>query len=146
MIKWEKLHWFLKFLIPDLHVSDPDRDKLDELMNSVDLSTYGIERTKLGYTIGLDSSETEVDPANPNPRGAHGAEEQLDPLDEIIKNFNERYFQGWEATPEEQRVKLIALNRRIVAHPDYSAKVLNNPDLQNRDLAFNKIIEEVSPV
>lgn len=143
MLKWEKLHWFLKFLIPDLKVTDPDADALDELMNSVDLSTYGIERTRLGHSIILDASETVVDPANPNPRGAHGGEEQVDPLDEIIRTFNERFFQGWEATPEEQRVKLIALNRRIMEHPDYEAKVVGNTDTQNRDLAFNKIVEDV---
>lgn len=143
MVKWEKLHWFLKFLIPDLKVVDPKADALDELMNSVDLSTYGLERTKIGHTIGLDSSETEIDPTNPNPRGAHSEEEQFDPLDEIIKTFNERFYGGWEATPEEQRVKLVALNKRVVDHPDYHAKVLNNFDEQNRDLAFNKIVEDV---
>ncbi len=41
-VNWEMLHWFLKFLIPKLKVKDPDQDKLDELLNSVDLSTYGL--------------------------------------------------------------------------------------------------------
>jgi type I restriction enzyme R subunit len=30
-----------------------------------------------------------------------GGDELKDPLDEIIKAFNERWFQGWEATLEE---------------------------------------------
>ncbi|TDP79293.1 type I restriction enzyme R subunit [Aquabacterium commune] len=46
-VNWEMLHWFLKFLIPKLKVKDPDQDKLDELLNSVDLSTYGLERSRL---------------------------------------------------------------------------------------------------
>ena len=29
MLIWEKLFWFLKFLIPKLKVNDPDSDKLD---------------------------------------------------------------------------------------------------------------------
>jgi type I restriction enzyme, R subunit len=36
---WEKLYWFLKFLIPKLKVKDKDQDELDALLESVDLST-----------------------------------------------------------------------------------------------------------
>ncbi|MEM9723812.1 MAG: hypothetical protein AAGA10_31425, partial [Bacteroidota bacterium] len=31
----------------------------------------------------------------------------------------------------------------IQEHPDFLSKFANNPDLQNRDLAFGKIFEEV---
>lgn len=140
---WEKLFWFLKFLIPKLIIVDPGQDTLDELLNSVDLSTYGLERVKLNVAIGLDASETEVDPQNPNPRGAHGGEIDKDPLDIIISTFNERWFQGWEATPQEQRVKFLSLAEKMKAHPDYKEKFENNQDAQNRDIAFNKIFEEV---
>ncbi|WP_245985358.1 type I restriction endonuclease subunit R [Epilithonimonas hominis] len=47
MISWEKLFWFLKFLIPKLKIDDNDNDLLDKLLESVDLSTYGLERVKL---------------------------------------------------------------------------------------------------
>ncbi len=143
IVVWEKLFWFLKFLIPKLKVTDPDKKQIDELLEKVDLSTYGLERVKLNHTIGLDDSEAEVDPQNPNPRGAHGGEEDKDPLDEIIRQFNERWFQGWSATPEEQRVKLIHLAESIKAHPDFSEKYKNNPDTTNREIAFAKIFEEV---
>ena len=36
MLPWEKLFWFLKFLIPKLKVQDPESDLLDELLDSVD--------------------------------------------------------------------------------------------------------------
>ena len=140
---WEKLFWFLKFLIPKLIIADPDKDKLDELLNSVDLSTYGLERVKLNASIGLDSSETELDPQNPNPRGAHGDDTTEDPLDLIVRSFNERWFQGWDATPEEQRVRFIHLAESMRSHPDFKEKYKENPDQQNRDLAFKKIFEEV---
>lgn len=143
IVVWEKLFWLLKFLIPKLKVTDPDKKQIDELLEKVDLSTYGLERVKLNHTIGLDDSETEVDPQNPNPRGAHGGEEDRDPLDEIIRQFNERWFQGWSATPEEQRVKLIHLADSIKAHPDFNEKYKNNPDTTNREIAFEKIFEEV---
>lgn len=143
VLQWEKLFWFLKFLIPKLIITDTDIDKLDELLNAVDLSTYGLERVKLNESIILDESETELDPQNPNPRGAHGNDKEEDPLDLIINSFNERWFQGWEATPEDQRIKFVTLGKYIQAHPDYQTKVADNRDVLNRDLAFKKILDEV---
>lgn len=143
VLKWEMLFWFLKFLIPKLVIEDPDRDALDELLNSVDLSTYGLERVKLNVNIGLDAAETELDPQNPNPRGAHGSDIEDDPLDLIILAFNERWFQGWEATPEEQRVKFVNLAQSMRTHPDFKEKYSENTDTQNRNIAFNKIFDEV---
>ena len=143
VLDWEKLFWFLKFLIPKLIVISRGDVLIDELLESVDLSSYGLERTKLNHSIGLDDSNSEVDPQNPNPRGAHGTKEETDPLDEIIRSFNEKWFHGWEATPEDQRIKFITLSRYIQAHPDYQSKVADNKDVQNRDLAFKKILDEV---
>jgi type I restriction enzyme R subunit len=143
VLVWEKLFWFLKFLIPKLIVIDPDQKLMDDILESVDLSTYGLERTKLNHSIGLDDSATELNPQNPNPRGAHGGEEEKDPLDEIIKSFNERWFHGWDATPEDQRVKFITLSKHIQAHPDFQSKVADNLDIQNRELAFKRILDDV---
>jgi type I restriction enzyme R subunit len=143
VLKWEKLYWFLKFLIPKLPINNPDIDALDELLSSIDLSTYGLERVRLNETIGLDDSESIVDPQNPNPRGAHGKDEDLDPLDLIINSFNEKWFQGWEATPDDQRVKFISLTKSIQTHPDFQTKVAENTDEQNKNLAFQKILDDV---
>ena len=141
-VPWEMLYWFLKFLIPKLNVKDPEQDVLDELLDSVDLSTYGLERVKLQHAIPLDDSESELDPQNPNLRGAHTGEEQKDPLDEIIRVFNERFFAGWEATPEEQRVKFINIARHVMNNPNYHAHVVDNQDEQNRRLALEKLINQ----
>ncbi|BAP32667.1 restriction endonuclease type I [Chryseobacterium sp. StRB126] len=142
MVSWEKLFWFLKFLIPKLKIEDKEQDALDQLLESVDLSTYGLERVKLNTSISLDDSETELTPQNPNVRGAHG-EAEKDELESIINGFNERWFQGWEATPEDQRVKFISLSKSVQAHPDFNMKVAQNTDEQNRDLALKKILDEV---
>ena len=82
-------------------------------------------------------------PQNPNPRGAHGTEKETNPLDEIIRNFNERWFGGWSATPDEQRVKFINIVESIKQHPDFEAKYKNNPDPHHRGLAFEKMLMEV---
>jgi len=143
MVNWEKLFWFTKFLIPHLIIVIPGKAELDALLETVDLSSYGLERVKLNAGIGLDDSDSEVDPQNANPRGAHGKEIEKDELDLIIKSFNEKWFQGWEATPEDQRVKFVNLARKIKEHADYTSKYQNNEDIQNRDIAFNKIFEDV---
>ncbi|WP_215222678.1 type I restriction endonuclease subunit R [Echinicola shivajiensis] len=143
VVDWEKLFWFLKFLIPKLIVKTKDDVLIDELLESVDLSTYGLERTKLNQSIDLDDENSEVDPQNPNPRGAHGGDDDKDHLDEIIRNFNDRWFQGWDATPEEQRVRFIALTKDVQKHEDFQTKVVDNPDMQTRDLAFKKILDDV---
>lgn len=143
LVKWEMLFWYLKFLIPKLIVKDPEKDALDELLNSVDLTTYGLERTRVNAKIDLDDDNSEFDPQNSNPRGAHGGDEDKDTLDEIIQAFNERWFQGWDATPEEQRVKFVNLGQHVKDHPDFEDKYLNNPDTQNRELAFRKILDDV---
>lgn len=143
IVAWEKLFWFLKFLIPKLKVNDPDADTIDELLESVDLSSYGLQRVKLNHTIKMDEADAELDPQNPNPRGAHGGDQQTDPLDDIIRTFNERWFQGWSATPEEQKVKFINIAESIKQHPDFEAKYQNNPDPHNRELAFEKMLKEV---
>ena len=140
-VNWEMLHWFLKFLIPKLKVKDPEQDKLDELLNSIDLSTYGLERSRLEAKIGLDASETELEPQNPNLRGVHSGPGDKDPLDEIVRAFNERHFAGWEATPEEQRVKFVNIAKHVMAHADYKAQVEDNPDTQNRQLALERLIQ-----
>ncbi|MCX2562988.1 type I restriction endonuclease subunit R [Acetobacter thailandicus] len=140
---WEKLFWFLKFLVPKLNIKDPNQDALDDLLEAVDLSSYGLERTKLNQTIGLDTSEAELDPQNPNPRGYREGEVQEDPLEEIIRSFNERWFQGWSATPEEQRIKFLNIVESVQAHPDFEKKFDENSDPYSRTLAFEKIMREV---
>ncbi|MCY7327589.1 MAG: type I restriction endonuclease subunit R, partial [Saprospiraceae bacterium] len=143
VVKWEKLFWFLKFLTPKLLIKDPTTEAMDEILNSVDLSTYGLERVKLNTTIDLDATETEVDPQNPNPRGVHNTEEQEDSLDLIIESFNLRWFQGWDATPDEQRVKFVNIAQKMRSHPDFKTKYAGNPDAQNADIAFRQMFEDV---
>jgi len=139
-INWEKLYWFLKFLIPKLAIPK-EHDKEDDLLNAVDLSTYGLQRMKLNETIKLDEDESELDPQNANPRtGGVEGEVEKDPLDLIIRAFNERYFEGWDASPEEQKVKFVAVARFIKDNPNFEKQVLNNEDTQNRNLAFEQMV------
>ena len=143
VLDWEKLYWFLKFLIPKLNVKTSQDELIDELLESVDLATYGLQRTRLNHSIGLDDEGTDLDPLNPNPRGAHGGDEETDPLELIISTFNERWFHGWESTPEDQRMKFVQISKHVQAHKDFQSKFADNPDVQNRELALKKILDDV---
>lgn len=139
-IAWEQLYWFLKFLIPKLKVKDPVGKEVDELLDSVDLSTYALQRIKLNERVELDAAETFLDPENPNVRGYHEGGSDESPLDEIIRIFNERWFSAWDATPEEQRVKLVGILKHVRDNPAFAPQVLNNPDQQNRAIALQSLI------
>ena len=110
------------------------------VLESVDLSTYGLERVRLNQHIELDIAETELEPENPNVRGHHGGEEEESPLDDIIRHFNECWFSAWDATPEEQRVKLIASAESLRKSAVYKKLTVGNADEQNRKLAQESII------
>lgn len=62
---WERLFWFLRFLIPELKVKSKNDDELKDLLNSIDLNTYGARRTALNQHIELDSGESTIDPLAP---------------------------------------------------------------------------------
>ena len=141
-IQWEQLHWFLKFLIPKLKVKDTEGPKVDALLESVDLSTYALERVKLNQSIELNEADTELDPENPNVRGYHDGGGEESPLDEIIRIFNERWFSAWDATPDEQRIKLVSILKHVKANPDFENQVLNNADKQNRAIALQSLITQ----
>ncbi|MFW5804936.1 MAG: type I restriction enzyme subunit R domain-containing protein, partial [Bacteroidales bacterium] len=142
MPSWEKRFWFLKFLIPKLIVKDKEANDLHSLMEAVSLESYGIKRVKLGSNISLEDEESSVEPQTPRPRGVH-EEPEKDPLDLIVRSFNEKWFDGWEATPEEQRVKFVKLAENIRKHPDFEVKYKQNPDPETKKLAFNKIFDDV---
>ena len=141
-LSWEKLYWFIKFLVPKLQVKTNETDPVDELLESIDLSTYGLERVQLNQQIELEAEDSELEPENPNVRGFHGGEEELSPLDQIIQNFNERFFSAWDATPEEQKVKLVNILEHVQNNPAYQDQVLNNPDEQNRRIALSSLINQ----
>lgn len=142
ILEWEQLFWLLKFTIPKLKVLDKQANELDALLESVDLSSYGLVRTKVNETIALTENKGELAPQNPNPRGAHQSEKESEFLDNIVADFN-LHFEGWDATPDETRVLLLQIARGISEHKDYQSKYADNTDPHTRDKAFALIFEEV---
>lgn len=141
---WEKLFWFLRLLIPQLIVSGPGIDDIKDLLDSVDLNTYGLRRTALNETIVLDAGESTIDPLKPTMvNGGPGEDPVKDPLDEIIKEFNEHWFNGWDATPADQKEKLVNIAKAIAADENYRKLVIGNPDQQAVEEAMGTIIDRI---
>ena len=144
VVDWEKLFWFLRLLIPQLIVTGPGMDDIKDLLDSVDLNTYGLRRTALNETIVLDAGESTIDPLKPTMVNAGPTDEpEKDPLDEIIKEFNEHWFRGWEATPDDQKEKLVNITKAVVNDADYQNLVIGNPDQQAVEAAMAMIIDRV---
>ena len=143
MKEWEKLFWFLRFLIPGLHVDVPGRDDLRDLLDNVDLNTYGLRRTGLNEQIVLDAEETKLDPNKPAMAGAGSGEIERDWLEEIIRIFNESHFKGWNATPDDQKAKLISIVQAITRDKDYTEQVVDNPDAEAVEATLNRIIDRI---
>ena len=143
MKEWEKLFWFLRYLIPGLHVTNNGDDGLKDLLDSVDLNTYGLRRTALNEAVILDASETTIDPLKPTMVNAGSEEEVKDPLDEILKEFNQRWFNGWDATPDDQKMKMISVAQAVAEDEDYKSLVVGNPDQQAVDDLMVQIIDRI---
>lgn len=142
-MNWEKLFWFLKFSIPKMVVKQKEDELLDELLDSVDLFTYGIERVRLNEELKLEDEASVIAPNNSNPREGHDGEEKT-ALELIIKDFNERWYANWEGTPEDKRQFFHTFLDKIQQHPDYQTKYVNNQDYHTRDIAYEKIMDDVA--
>ena len=144
MPDWEKLFWFLRYLIPSLHIDKTGGIDLSDLLDSVDLNTYGLRRTALNETITLDAGETVVDPNKPVMVNAGGNDEEpTDPLDKILKDFNERWFKGWDATPDDQKAKMVNVAKAVADDEDYQTLVVGNPDQQAVEAAMIAIVDRI---
>ena len=142
VLDWEKLFWYLRYLIPDLHVDSTGED-IKDLLDNIDLNTYGLRRTALNETIGLDAGEATLNPNKPVMVNAGDDDNDKDPLDKILAEFNERWFKGWEATPEDQKAKLLSISKAVTENEDYQNLVVGNPDQQAVDDLMAKIIDGI---
>ena len=74
---------------------------------------------------------------------AGGDDEPKDPLDQILAEFNERWFKGWDAAPDDQKAKLIGVAKAVADDEDYKALVVGNPDQQAVDAAMAIILDRI---
>lgn len=140
---WEKMYWYLRHLIPQLRVPENGGIDISDLLDKTDLNTYCLSRTALNEKIELDAEEAVVNPLAPTMVNAGGADEDRTPFDIILQHFNERHMNGWDATPEEQRTKVIRVAELVRANARYLSQVVGNPDTEAADRRFRDIIDEI---
>ena len=109
---------------------------MSDLLDLTDLNTYCLNRTALNVHIALNSDETVLDPLAPKMVSAGGKKDDRPPFDIILEHFNKRYFQGWEATPEEQRTKVIKIAQLVTQASQYRNMVVGNPDTEATERTF----------
>ncbi len=64
-------------------------------------------------------------------------------MDEILKEFNQRWFNGWDATPDDQKMKMISVAQAVAEDEDYKSLVVGNPDQQAVDALMVQIIDRI---
>ena len=125
---WEKMYWYLRHLIPQLRVPENGGIDVSDLLDKTDLNTYCLSRTALNEQIVLNAEEAIINPLAPTMVNAGGTEEDRTQFDIILQHFNERHMNGWDATPEEQRTKVIRVAELVRANARYLSQVVGNPD------------------
>ncbi|WP_416189814.1 type I restriction endonuclease subunit R [Neisseria sp. CCUG17229] len=141
-VAWEKRYWFYKFLIPKLNVAD-DEDVIDELLQNVDLSSYALAMTEHEHNIRLSEETGTFTPGSQNMHGTHDDDREKDELDQIIQFFNEKWFGGWGDTPEERKIRFVAVVAGVKGHQDYENKYLVTQDPVLKMEIFSDIVKSV---
>ena len=137
---WEKMYWYLRLLIPQLKVPENGGIDISDLFDNTDLNTYALSRTALNEHIELDADETRLDPLVPKMVNAGGTEDDRTAFDIILEHFNERHMNGWGATPEEQRTKVVRIAQIVTQQAQYQNTVVGNPDTEAAERMFQEIL------
>lgn len=137
---WEKMYWYLRLLIPQLKVPQNGGIDISDLLDNTDLNTYALSRTALNEHIELDADETRLDPLAPKMVNAGGTEDDRTTFDIILEHFNERHMNGWDATPEEQRTKVVRIAQIVTQQTQYQNTVVGNPDTEAAERMFQEIL------
>ena len=108
----------------------------------IQTNTYGMRRTLENKKVELDAEETTLEQHSPNiPRV--GQEPEEDFLYEIIREFNEHWFKGWEATPAEQKARLELITKEVVEDEEYNEFIVGNPDTRAVNVKLFEIIGKI---
>lgn len=143
MADWEKMYWLLRLLIPELKVDGPKSDGIKDSLDDVDLNTYGLRRTALNEHIDLAAETAVIDPTKAKMVNAGEPDDTKDTLDKILDEFNEHHFKGWEATPDDQKTKLISIAKSVAEDNDYQTLVVGNPDQNATEAIMPKILDRI---
>lgn len=136
---WERLYWFLKFLIPKLKPAE-EEDLAKGILEAVELDSYRLSKTTTDH-IKL-AGGGEVEPTPPTMRGGK-PEAEMDKLESIIQTFNERF--GNIEWMKDDKVKKIIFEElpNQMAEDAKHMETLRNSDRQNARIASDDKVTEL---
>jgi len=139
--QWEKLWWYLKFLVQKLTLEE-NEDLAEGILESIDMDSY--RPAKQGTeNIVLDVDTGVVDPIPVDVRSGKPKAE-LDTLENILSEFNQR-FGDIEWTDKDKVNKI--LKEQIPADMKADAEIMkdiaNSPDKQNAKISSDKKLSDL---
>ena len=138
-IYWERLYWFLKFLMPKIKPAE-NEDLAKGLLEAVDLDSYRLTRITTD-SIKLQGGG-ELDPTPPIMRTG-GIDHKFDLLETIINEFNTRY--GIENWTDNDKVKRFLFEQlpADLAKDEATVNAVKNSDKQNAKITSDKKVEDL---
>ncbi|MPM21694.1 hypothetical protein SDC9_68139 [bioreactor metagenome] len=136
---WERLYWFLKFLIPKIK-PDEIEDLAKGILEAIDLDSYRLTRTTQ-ENIKLSGNE-ELDPTPPVMKGTKG-EPGFNELDVILKEFNTKF--GIDNWTDDDKVKNFLFEQLPAdfARDQATVNAVKNSDKQNAKITSDKKVEDL---
>lgn len=136
---WEKLSIFLNLLIPKL--PSPQTDDLSEgILSAVDLDSYRNEARE-AVAIKLEDEDAEIDPV-PTGKVGHIVEPEMDPLSQIISEFNDMFGNiQWNDADNVQR-QLLQIPA-MVSHDEKYRNAMKNSDEQEARTESERALQQV---
>lgn len=136
---WERLYWFLKFLIPKLKPME-EEDLAKGVLEAVELDSYRLIKTTTD-DIKLTGGG-EVDPTPPTMRGGK-PEPELHELEAIIRTFNERFGNiDWLKDDKVRKVIFEELPKQMAGDIRHM-ETMRNSDRQNARIASDEKVTEI---
>lgn len=136
---WERLYWFLKFLMPKIKPVE-NGDLAKGILEAVDLDSYRLSKTTTD-NIKLQGGE-EVDPTPPIMKGKK-RENEFDELEVIINEFNTRFgINNWS---DDDKVKNFLFQQlpADLAKDQATVNAVQNSDKQNAKITSDKKVEDL---
>lgn len=135
-VGWEKLYIFARNLNKKL----PKREHPDltDLLDSVDLDSFRVQRTHENQQLSLEATDSEVEGIG-SDTGTFREPEQ-DFLSNIINALNEVYQTG--ITPED-KVDFEAINQKVHDHEELRQVIEGDNSESNKKYKFDQVFDEI---
>ncbi len=136
---WERLYWFLKFLLPKI-APDGSDDGAADILEAIDLDSYRLTRVAT-QNLSLGAEE-ELSPASPLV-SAKKPDADFADLANILQRFNDRF--GIDNWTDDDKVKHFLFQQLpdSFALDQATVTTIHNSDLQNARITSDKKVEDL---